>query len=523
MVNRADTFPEGGLVRFFFYDYIGNPLGLLLVTAAVSVFAVLCGYAMRGRLWSAVSPPVGALVLFAMVLALLNSWAVATVRLDGDEPHYLVVTQSILRDGDFDLRNNYEAEQYLEYYPHRLKPETLRGHAVRVGEGWYPGHGIGLSVLAAPFFALGGRAGVVGMQTLATVAGLGVVWSLLRRRGVPPKAAVLATLVSGFTLPVVSQTAQIFPEPLAFLLVALGLRAALAPRLADWDLAGLVVSLAFLPWLHVKYLAVAGALLLAVALAHRPRQARGALAMATAALLVSATALAFVSYQWYGALLPVTGYARESRAFFSSTLGLGLIGVFFAQHYGLFFASPVYLVALAGIILLWRRDRSLVVILGIVFASIYLPLGIYRVWFSAVSSPARYLTPVVPVLACGIAAVLAAGGGLRWKSFIALAIPSFLHAYIMTALPSITRYGQSDTRQSLFVSMLEQRLGRDLSWLFPTFQGEAGAWLTMAVYLLGFIALTAFLVHGDTTSGDGAKPKPRLLGQAAAVAGTQDR
>lgn len=479
-----------------YYDYLRNPFGLLVVSATVVAFAVICGYALRTRRWSSIHPPVGALVLFAVALAVLDAWGITTVQLEGDEPHYLVVTQSIVRDGDFDVRNNYEEEHYLEYFPRRLSLDALRGHAVRVGERWYPGHGIGLSVLAVPFFALGGRVGVVALQSLATVAGLAVMWSLLRRRGFPPEAAILATLVAGFTLPVVSQAAQIFPEPLTFLLVALALRAALAAQLTRWDLAGLVASLALLPWLHVKYLALAGALLLAVALVRHRRRDRVALATATAALLASCAALALVSYRWYGALLPVAGYARDERAFFSAAPGLGLVAVFFAQHYGLFFASPVYLLSLAGLVLLWRRDRRLAVVLALVFASVYLPLGIYRVWSSAVSSPARYLTPVVPVLAVGIAAVLAAGGGRRWGTFILLAIPSFLHAYLMALLPSITRYGQPATRRSFFVSVLEQKLGQDLSWLFPTFRGDEVAWAMTTLYLLGLLALTAFLVRG---------------------------
>src|SRR5258705_8465187 len=34
----------------------------------------------------------------------------------GDEPHYLVMTQSVANDGDFNLDNNYKLESHKEFY-----------------------------------------------------------------------------------------------------------------------------------------------------------------------------------------------------------------------------------------------------------------------------------------------------------------------------------------------------------------------------------------------------------------------
>ena len=44
-----------------------------------------------------------------LLTALLAFWWSTTDRisLTGDEPHYLMVTASVLRDGDLDLANNY--------------------------------------------------------------------------------------------------------------------------------------------------------------------------------------------------------------------------------------------------------------------------------------------------------------------------------------------------------------------------------------------------------------------------------
>ena len=44
----------------------------------------------------------------------------------GDEPHYLVIAQSLLKDGDIKVANNYERKDYLEYGADRCS-RIIRG------------------------------------------------------------------------------------------------------------------------------------------------------------------------------------------------------------------------------------------------------------------------------------------------------------------------------------------------------------------------------------------------------------
>ena len=44
----------------------------------------------------------------------------------GDEPHYLVVAQSLLKDGDIKVANNYQRQDYLEYWRGDLAPHFSR-------------------------------------------------------------------------------------------------------------------------------------------------------------------------------------------------------------------------------------------------------------------------------------------------------------------------------------------------------------------------------------------------------------
>jgi len=490
-----DTFKElmtHFLGTSFFWEW-------LIITLILVTLALLGRRKFQVQLQTGTPPGVSTLLILAGLLVILNLRAVPT----GDEPHYLIMTQSLLRDGDFDMRNNYEQMDYLAYYPDII-PDP---HVTTVGNHWYPVHGLGLPLLAAPFFAAAGRPGVVVMLALLTVAGLRILWSFLRRVGMGSRATGFATIIAAFTLPLASLSGQVFPEIPAFLIIALALRAIVAPALAGRDFAALLFSLVFLPWLHPKYAAVALALLLAAALAHRQKRVIRALAIACSLFIASVAGLALLTYQWYGVPLPGVSIMMAKAPFREDWLiplaahflvepWVGLTGVLFDQQSGLFIASPVYVLAIPGLLLLWRRKRSLAIICVLVFASLYLPAGAFGVWNGGFSSPARLLTPTVPVLALGIANLLDTGDQRDWKFFSILALPSLLHAYLMMTLPSFTRYGDPLSEQNYFISLFERFIHLDLTILFPVFHNIGPAtWLTVSVYLLAIILTTIFLVQ----------------------------
>lgn len=471
----------------------------LWISVSIIALALLYRPTFRTHLRTGTPPGIVALTVLALFFAILSQRATPT----GDEPHYLIMIQSLLGDGDLDVRNNYENRDYLAYYPEVI-PDP---HVIVTGERWYPVHAIGLPIVAAPAYAVGGRTGVVVLLTLFTVAGLRILWSVLRLAGFGSPAASVATLVAGLTLPLSSMAGQVFPEVPAFLLVVIALRAILAPAPSRWDTIGVLLSVGLLPWLHPKYALLSGALLLSMALVRRQRTTPAPLLGATGVLIVSVLGHALLSYRWYGAPLPgapiLVTHGVSPADWLPAILGhffvtpwIGLLGVLFDQQSGVFFASPVYLLAIPGIILLWRRAPKLAVACGLVFASVYLPAGSFGVWYGGYCSPARLLTPTVPVLALGVASILEAGGPKSWKLFSVLALASFFQAYLMIALPSFTRYGDPVTNHNFFISRLERTFQLDLTPLFPSFRHvEPFTWLTTAVYLMGIVAMSAVLIR----------------------------
>jgi hypothetical protein len=440
-----------------------------------------------------------ALTVLALFLTIVSRRAVPT----GDEPHYLIVTQSLLQDGDFDVRNNYEHRDYRAYYPDVI-PDP---HVIVSGERWYPVHAVGVPLLAAPVYAAAGRLGVVILLTLFTVAGLRVLWSVLRLAGFSARATALATALAGFTLPVLAMAGQVFPEVPAFLLVAVALHAILAPVSSRWDRLGFLLSLGLLPWLHPKYVLLSGALLVCLVVVRPWRATRATFLGAAGVVAISVLGHALLSYRWYGAPLPgapilVTqglspaDWVPSIIHHFFVAPWVGLFGVLLDQQHGLFLASPVYLLAIPGLVMLWRRSRPLAIACGLVFASIYLPAGSFGIWYGGYCSPARLLTPTVPVLALALAAVLDSAERRAGTLFGVLAAPSVLHAYLMVALPSFTRYGDPATDHNFFIARVERILGVDLTLFAPSFRHvEPTTWLTAAVYVLATLALSAAIVR----------------------------
>jgi hypothetical protein len=68
------------------------------------------------------------------------------VRLGGDEPHYLIMADSLTTDRSFELRQAYERDAATRAIFGPVPP-----HMLQVGERWMPYHTLGLSmVIAAP-------------------------------------------------------------------------------------------------------------------------------------------------------------------------------------------------------------------------------------------------------------------------------------------------------------------------------------------------------------------------------------
>lgn len=180
----------------------------------------------------------------------------------GDEPHYLVITQSLLKDHDFKIENNHAREDYAAYFHPPLQPHYLtRGLDHEI----YSVHPIGLPILVAPAFAIAGYAGVVAFLVLISAAIATLVWwrafDLTQSTG----AATFGWAATCLTSPFLFNAFAVYPEIAAAACVMVAFPWSRGAASGTWLARGL--ALGALPWLSSKYVAMA-AVLVAIELGH---------------------------------------------------------------------------------------------------------------------------------------------------------------------------------------------------------------------------------------------------------------
>lgn len=97
-----------------------------------------------------------AVLLFTLGIFRYHKYFDSTSFVSGDEPHYLMLTVSLLEDGDFNLKNDYFLKRSTAYYGNNdLFPHISPTMSIE-GDKWYSIHTIGLPfLLYLPYKYLG--------------------------------------------------------------------------------------------------------------------------------------------------------------------------------------------------------------------------------------------------------------------------------------------------------------------------------------------------------------------------------
>ena len=163
-----------------------------------------------------------------------TAWSVAPRVPGGDEPHYLVITQSLLSDGDLRIENNHARGDTAAYASASLRPDFIR----RGRDGQiYSIHAPGVAVVVIPGFLAAGYRGAQATMLLLAAIGGALVWSAAWRASGHAGAAWFAWAAVAGSSTALLQSAMIFPDGPGACAVAAG--AWLLVRLsndrrADW-------------------------------------------------------------------------------------------------------------------------------------------------------------------------------------------------------------------------------------------------------------------------------------------------
>jgi hypothetical protein len=335
----------------------------------------------------------------------------------------LLTVESIVSDGDADLRDQYAEAAWTRYDGPPLTP-TARPVGGRLVEP----QGIGFPLLIAPAYALGGTTLV--QLWLAALTALGFVLAVaIARRVVPEPWATWTAVVAGLSPPVVAAATRISPEPAAGTFLAAAVLAALLVREQPRPRYTLscAAAIAVLPWLAVSLVPVAAGC--AAALARWLRRRRRGFAAFTAMEVVLFSGVLYVTLtdRLFGGLTPYAASLAPGGAIGADTLGEvlerwpRLVGWWLDRDAGMLRWAPFAALGFLGAWLLWRsrRDRLTLAIpdqvhvevvagfLAALCATQLLVVSFLAPELHGAWAPARLLLAVVPVGAA------LAGWGLR--------------------------------------------------------------------------------------------------------------
>jgi hypothetical protein len=279
-----------------------------------------------------------------------------------------MLVESLITDANVDLRDEYRTRVFERWTSEELAPV-----AGLTGGRLHEPPGVGIALVLAPAYALGGSTGA--QLFVAALLALGfVAASAIARRLVPDPWATGAALVAGLSPPVLAWSTAVTPDPFAAAAVAgaalFTLRVRDAPHLGRATVAALCISV--LPWLSVKFLPVA--VVCAVALARWLRRRRRGMTRIAALeiILIPTVALITVNERLYGGLTPYAAVPGEPTG---ADIGADyaariprLVSALFDPAVGLLVLAPFGVLAFLALELLARslRERLAVALPGVV-------------------------------------------------------------------------------------------------------------------------------------------------------------
>jgi hypothetical protein len=330
----------------------------------------------------------------------LAAWSTSPAHPNGDEPHYLIITQSLLLDRDLKIENNHRRADYASY----LGRSLAAPHFMRRGKNGeiYSLHAPGLSAIVAPAFALFGYRGVLLELVVIASAASALAWLIAWRVTADAAASWFAWAAVALSVPFFFHATAIFPDGLGAVLTLAALlplvdRRAREPR---W-LAAIGAALAVLPWLHSRFAILAASAAVVIAgrvMSEDTRRAQRLVCFAVCPAISAAAWLLFFQ-TIYGTPNPSVTY-EVANSMAAGNIVRGAPGLLTDQQYGLIPNAPVYLCALAGIVVMLRRGpKRLAAELLLIAVPYVLVLTFFYQWWAGTTPPARFLVPVTLILA----------------------------------------------------------------------------------------------------------------------------
>ncbi|MEI7541998.1 MAG: hypothetical protein WCJ94_01955 [bacterium] len=419
--------------------------------------------------------------LFAFIFYVLTTSFVTFVYPPtGDEPHYLIVAQSIAADFDFNLENNYtEKKNYEGLYPVALDYKGLHTIKGNNGTGVYTTHDVGLSFLIAPFVKIGGRYPTQLLVNFLAALLCVMLYLMLLRLGIAPNFSAIAAMSAGMAMPLLAGASLILTEIPAALLVAFCVYTLLGKTIGKRNLL-FFAAMAFMPWLHVKLIifpVVFYCYYYYLVIKNKSFNLKTEF-INNLFVLVSAGLYVWYYYAVYGIIAPfglkalheniysaiptmqVNKFVINPFHFVTSALA-----AFFDRDYGLLPYCLFYVLSFWGIISVLNK-KQFTKLIPLLLCVPYLILFLLWEDWTGSMTPARQLIPIIPVLIYYGIYFLSSNSFIKTKIFKLIAVLSFFVSWLLLVVPPL-RYAASKDKLYAFASMHAPHW---LVWFLPPFR-----------------------------------------------------
>lgn len=352
----------------------------------------------------------GALAMFIVLVPLYTlsidmraSWGAS---ITGDEPFYLITTQSLLQDGDLDTSNQFASSAYESFFDHT--GGLWRQSIPRADGALLSPHNPGLSVLLLPGFAVGGLLGAQVEMVLIAAATFALTFVLVARLTRSLLVAWVSVLAVALTAPAFVYSSEIYPEVPAALAVVIALVIVRSTgSVGRWRAVALVLVLTTLPWLGAKYVPLVAVL----GVYSIWRATSGARVVMLVSGLLSAACYIWFHMNVFGGLTPysvnivyagrtTTGIVGAHFEFLDRTYRLW--GLFIDQRFGVGRWAPLLLVGAVAAPLLWKQTGSPRLVLALLLIQLlsatFIAITMMGWWF-----PGRTLMAVLPLAGLPVA------------------------------------------------------------------------------------------------------------------------
>ena len=450
----------------------------------------------------------GAIAIFAILLliyvASIDIRATRGASITGDEPFYLLTTQSLIEDKNLDLRRQYELRSYESFFDH---PDGLwtQSSAREDGKLLSP-HNPGLSVFVIPGFGIGGLIGVQIQMMIIAALTFSLAYILIVKISGAFWISWLTTLAVAVTAPAFIYSTEIYPEvPAALFLIVSLLIIQRIDRSNTWQAIGLLLCLTSMVWLGVKYAPLAG--LVAVWGCWRMDSPRRSVFLVSA--ILSATLFTWFHLETFGGLTPYSVNLVYTGDGTINILGDHLdfkqriyrpLGLFIDERFGIGRWAPILLLVLPTAPLLWKITGTSRLILALLLTQIliatFVVITMMGWWF-----PGRTIVTVLPLMTLPLVILL-----MRSPIWVRLALGVLgIYSLVITAFLAVSGHTRevviavdpfemsSPIFQFIAPIVPDYRMWNAHTWIFTIM------WLSIiGILMLAFYFSSAFNQFGQS-------------------------